>query len=185
VNGDGRPDIICKEGFWAAPKDPIHGSWTWVPANLGEDCAHMYAVDLNGDGLPDVLSSSAHRKGFWWWEQRKGANGPEFIKHTIDDSFSQSHSLMMADLNGDGRPDFVTGKRWWAHGPNGDVEPNATPMLYWYEYKRVNGTVEWTRHEIDNDAGIGTQFALADLNGDGRIDIAISNKRGVVVFEQQ
>ena len=38
---------------------------------------------------------------------------------------------------------------------------------------------------IDNDSGIGTQFAVADINGDGLPDIIVSNKKGVCVIVQE
>ena len=77
----------------------------------------MYVFDFNGDGLNDVLASSPHGYGSWWHEQT--ADG--WKTHEIDTSFSQTHSLVLADIAGDGLPGFVTGKRWWAHGPTGDV----------------------------------------------------------------
>jgi hypothetical protein len=159
--------------------------WKFVPADLGEDCAQMIVYDVNGDGIPDVLTSSAHRLGVWWFEQKRGPNGPEFIRHTIDESFSQSHSLVLADLNSDGVMDLVTGKRFWAHGPTGDVRPGDPCVLCWYELSRKRGEVEWVKHEIDNDSGVGTQFAVGDLKGDGILDIVVSNKKGVYLFEQQ
>ena len=33
----------------------------------------------------------------------------------IDRTFSQTHAVCVADINGDGLLDFVTGKRWHAH----------------------------------------------------------------------
>jgi hypothetical protein len=185
VNGDGRPDIICREGYWEGPSRPLTDTWTFVPAALGPDCATMHALDLNGDGKPDVVASAAHQIGVWWYEQTTGSNGPEFKQHQIDDTFSQSHSLMVADLNRDGRPDLVTGKRWWAHGPHGDVNPGDPPVLCWYERTGKKGQVEWIRHEIDRESGVGTQFSIADVNRDRRPDLVISNKRGVFVFLQQ
>jgi hypothetical protein len=186
VNGDGRPDILCNGGYYEAPVDPTSGPWKFVAAPLGPDCAQMHALDLNGSGIPDVISSSAHNIGVWWHEQRRGPDGPEFTRHVIDDTFSQSHSLEMVDINRDGQPDFVTGKRWWAHGPEGDVNPNDPAMLYWYEYRRQpDGEVRWVRHEIDSDSGVGTQFTVADINGSGRPDIITANKKGVFLFEQQ
>ena len=61
----------------------------------------------------------------------------QFVQHTIDDSFSQSHALMLADINGDGLKDIVTGKRFWAHGPTGDVNPSDPAVVYWYELTRT------------------------------------------------
>jgi hypothetical protein len=186
INGDRRPDIIIKEGYWQAPPDPRAEQWQFVPANFGDECAQMQVYDVNGDGSNDIISSSAHKIGVWWHEQRKNPAGrPEFVRQTIDESFSQSHSLMLADINGDGLQDIVTGKRFWAHGPQGDINPGDPAMIYWFELKRENGQVRWIRHEVDNDSGVGTQFVVADLNGDRRPDIITSNKKGVFVFLQE
>lgn len=186
VNGDGRNDVVINSGYWEGPVDPRQEDWTFVPADLGVDCAQMLIFDVNSDGLNDVISSSAHNVGVWWREQRKGAGGkPEFVAHTIDESFSQSHALELADINGDGVNDIVTGKRFWAHGPKGDVNPNDPAVLVWFELQRKGGEVKWIKHEIDNDSGVGTQFVVADLNRDRRPDIVISNKKGVFVFTQE
>lgn len=188
INGDGRNDIIVKSGYWLgpAPGQAGQGPWKFVPANLGEDCAQMQVYDVNGDGLPDVVSSSAHGIGVWWREQRRNPEGGvEFVSHTIDSSFSQSHSLELVDINGDGLRDIVTGKRFWAHGPKGDVNPNDPAVLVWFELRRDGKEVKWIKHEIDNDSGVGTQFTVADLNGDKRPDIVTSNKKGVFVFIRQ
>jgi hypothetical protein len=185
VNGDGRPDVITKAGWYEQPANPRTSPWKFVPANLGPDCAQMVAYDVNGDGLADVVSSSAHNIGVWWYEQKRGANGPEFTQHVIDDSFSQSHSLVMAHITGDGALDVVTGKRFWAHGPTGDVRPGDPAVLYWFELKRSGGNVQWIRHEVDNASGVGTQFLTADVNKDGLPDIVTSNKKGVFIFLQQ
>jgi hypothetical protein len=89
------------------------------------------------------------------------------------------------DINGDGLKDLVTGKRYWAHGNHGDADPNADPFLYWFEARKsADGSTQFTPHVIDNDSGIGTQFAVADVNGDGLPDIVVANKKGVFVFEQ-
>jgi hypothetical protein len=185
VDGDGRPDIITTEGFYKAPSDPRTGPWPFVRAKLGQPCANMLVYDVNKDGLPDVISSSAHGVGIWWFEQRKSGSGePEFMEHLIDSSFSQTHALILADMDGDGIMDIVTGKRFWAHGPSGDVEPNAPALLCWYRLTRTGGTVTWTRNVIDDDSGVGTQFEVADINKDGLLDVITANKKGVFVFEQ-
>jgi hypothetical protein len=98
---------------------------------------------------------------------------------------SQTHALHCVDINGDGLKDLVTGKRWWAHGPKGDADPNAPAKLYWFEArKNSDGLIRFVPHEIDNDSGIGTQFVVTDINGDKLLDVVTANKKGVFVFEQ-
>jgi len=181
INGDGRKDILCKEGWWEAPPSKSDAEWAFHPAPLGEDCAQMYAFDIDGDGDNDVLSTAAHKVGMWWHEQLAGG---KWQTHLIDDSFTQTHALCIADINGDGPVDFVTGKRWWAHGPKGDTNPGDPAVLFWFELQRKDGKPSWTPHQIDHDSGVGTQFEMADVNGDGLLDVVTSNKKGVRYFEQ-
>jgi hypothetical protein len=179
INGDGRNDVVIRQGWWEAPAKEDQPEWTFHPANLGEDCAQMLVYDFDGDGDNDVFSSSAHRFGVWWHEQT-----PQGWKtHEIDKSFSQTHAVCMGDINGDGLPDLVTGKRWWAHMGK-DPGADGPSLVVWYELARQAGRPVWTRHTIDEHSGVGTQFELADVNGDGRLDVVTSNKRGVFYFEQ-
>lgn len=177
VNGDGLPDVIAIDAWWEAP------GWEEHPAELGNPAADMHAFDVDGDGDSDVLSSSAHGYGIWWYEQGDG-NGAGWTRHTIDDRTSQTHALEVADLNGDGLTDFVTGKRFFAHNGNdpGAFEPSE---LLWYAAGRdENGRPTWTPYLIDEDAGVGLQVLVLDLTGDGLTDVAVSNKKGVFLFEQ-
>jgi hypothetical protein len=143
---------------------------------------------VDGDGKNDVISSSAHDYGIWWHKQRvdqQGQSAFEANKVIFRGLVSQTHALHCVDINGDGLKDLVTGKRWWAHGPNGDADPAAPADLYWFEAQRgKDGMIKFVPHRIDDDSGIGTQFAVADMNGDKLLDIIISNKKGVFLFEQ-
>ena len=181
LNLDGHNDVLVREGWWEAPADMAKpGEWQFHPANLGANCAQMFVYDFDGDGDNDVLTSAGHELGIWWHEQSPQG----WQTHLIDRTFSQTHALALADINGDGLPDFVTGKRYWAHGPKGDVDPEAPAVVYWFELTRQDGKPVWIPHQIDNDSGVGTQFEVADVNGDGLLDVVTSNKKGTNYFEQ-
>ena len=47
-----------------------------------------------------------------------------------------------------------------------------------------DGKPVWIPHEFDHDSGVGTQFEVADVNGDGLLDVVTSNKKGVNYFQQ-
>jgi hypothetical protein len=101
-------------------------------------------------------------------------------------TFSQLHALAAADIDGDGLQDVVTGKRRWAHGVNGDIDPNAPPVLYWFQLVRDgSGGARFVAHAIDHDSGVGTQVTVADVNADTKPDVVVANKRGVFVFRQK
>ena len=99
---------------------------------------------------------------------------------------SQMHALCLVDMNGDGLKDSLTGKRFRAHGPTGDVEPNAPAVLYWFELQRNKEKgVRFIPHMIDDNSGVGTQVTAVDLNGDGIPDVIVGNKKGTFVFLSQ
>lgn len=193
LNGDGKLDIMCTGGWWEQPAKDDGKPWKFHPATLGDPCADMFSYDVDGDGKADVISSSAHGYGIWWHRQGSPANSPgnpasdpTFQRRDLFPRFiSQTHALHCVDINGDGAKDLVTGKRWWAHGPRGDADPNNPAVLFWFEAKKASdGMTQFIPHQIDTDSGIGTQFAVTDINGDKLLDIIVANKKGVFVFEQ-
>lgn len=182
VNKDGINDVVIREGWFAGTADNKAGNWVFHPANLGEPCSHMQVLDVNGDGKNDVVSASAHALGIWWHEQvRDETDKLNFKTHLMSNTTAQTHSSIMADLNGDGRADYITGKRFLAHHGRDPGDSDAA-ILLWLEFSPKKEPY-WREHVIDNDSGAGLNIVVQDMNGDQKADIVTSNKNGVFLFE--
>ena len=224
VNGDKRNDILTPRGWLEAPADPRAGNWTYhaawesvntpitpretqkppapgAPPRIAE-LGFMHVLDVNGDGRNDVITAAGHDYGVFWFEQ--GAEG-QWTRRVIDNAWSQGHASTLVYINGDGRLDFVTGKRFMAH--NGSDPGEREPLgVYWYELaafapgeksgasarqaastpgEKGRARVEWIRHVIDYSSrvGGGMQLPVVDVDGDGDLDLACAGKSGLFFLE--
>ncbi|CAN5482246.1 FG-GAP-like repeat-containing protein [soil metagenome] len=181
---------------WDQHPIPAAGHNVPVPAASprGTQFGYMHLIDINGDGRKDLLTTMAHDYGLVWFEHTADPKN-EWVEHIIDNTWSQAHASTLVDLNGDGQLDIVTGKRYFAH--NGADPGEREPIgLYWYEYRKVpatvatatapgNGGVEWIRHIVDYGGrmGGGMQIAVADMDGDGDLDMVTGGKAGLYLAE--
>jgi len=199
LSGDGRTDVVESGCWWEQPSGAdAQKPWPRHPHKFADAGAQMLVYDVDGDGLADVITAwHCHRYGLVWHQQvRNDQDQITWKQHVIltptpdvksdDLRISQLHALDLVDINGDGLKDVLTGKRFWAHGPSGDVEPAAPAVVYWFELRRDKDRgVQFIPHMIDDDSGVGTQVAAADLNGDGVPDVIVGNKKGTFLHLSQ
>ncbi len=217
VNGDKRNDILTPRGWLEAPADPRAGNWTYHPAWESvntpitpretqkppppqapprvAELGFMHVLDVNSDGRNDVITAAGHDYGVFWFEQ--GPDG-QWTRRMIDNAWSQGHASTLVDINGDGRLDFVTGKRFMAH--NGSDPGEREPLgVYWYEFRPASAAgekttaasarqappVEWILHVIDYSSrvGGGMQIPVVDIDGDRDLDLVCAGKSGLFLLE--
>jgi hypothetical protein len=207
INGDGRMDIVSPYGWWEQPpKGTPDGPWPyhsvplgrWPRAGGSSGGAEMGVYDVNGDGLNYVVTSlEAHGWGLAWFEQKRDKSGAiSFVEHMIADgydtknpgdaTFSEAHASTFADVDGDGIPDFVVGKRVYSHNESfTDPDPYGPGVLYWFRTVRnpkAPGGAEFRPELIHNRSGVGSTVLAVDLNKDGAMDIVTSTNRGTFIF---
>jgi len=184
ITGSGRGDFVLARGWLEAPRDRLSGDWEFHPDfDLGCGSVPILVVDVNGDGLADLIVGQAHGYGLHWYEQRLDRNGKRsWRKHPIDPHNSQYHDMQWVDIDGDGECELVTGKRYRAHCGN---DPGAADDVGIYYFKWDGES--FSKQVIDFGpprvgTGCGIHFALADLNGSGLLDIVAPGKDGLYVF---
>ena len=210
IDGDGRHDYIIGDGWMQQPASLQFGEdWQYHQypfVNRAGDNAYaslngggdMYAYDVNGDGLNDIITSlDAHGWGLSWYEQVRKDDEITFKEHIIMSKqaentdnpygvqFSQLHAVDLVDIDGDGLKDIVTGKTYRAHD-FADEGAREDPVIYYFRLtQKSDGSAEYVPHKVDDDAGIGRQLVSGDLNADGLPDIVAANKNGTFVFTQR
>ncbi|MBN8419069.1 MAG: VCBS repeat-containing protein [Verrucomicrobia bacterium] len=201
VNGDGKMDLLEARRWWEAPGETISGqgaAWTQhnFAAGIGGG-AQMFAYDFDGNGTNDVFTSlAAHRYGVAVYLQNKPAPDKPMWQRIMLASeqpqdndygivFSQPHAAYLADMDGDGVKDIVTGKRYWAHNGH-DPDERGHRVIYWYQTKRDGkGGVDFVPHLLDAESGVGVDVQVGDVNGDKLPDIVVGNKAGVFILTQE
>ncbi len=199
INGDGRVDIVEANGWWEQPANAKPGEpWIWHPFKFAEAGAQMFVYDVDGDGLNDIITAwHCHHYGLVWYKQIRRRQGEiTWQQHVIlppkpdlkSDALriSQMHAMDLVDMNGDGLKDISPANDSGRTARQGDVEPDAPAVLYWFELRRDKAKgVQFIPHLIDDDSGVGTQVTAVDLNGDGIPDVIVSNKKGTFLHLSQ
>jgi len=183
INNDGRDDILVGTGWYERPEgDPYAGEWAFHDDWDDDFSCPMLVRDVNGDGVNDILWGNPHDYGVFAWLGQGADNDGRltFEEVTLDDSFSQAHAIHLADLDGDGRDELITGKR--VRGHNGNDPGSDDPWLVVY-YTWDEDFKEIKRHTIcEGVAGIGLQIRTADLDQDGDLEVIVPGKDGTQIL---
>lgn len=183
VNGDGIADLITSGGWYEGPKEK-NGSWkNHAEFDLGDASVPILTVDVNEDGLMDLIVGNGHGYGLYWLEQTLSENGSrKWLKRPIDPFNSQYHTMEWEDIDGDGRPELITGKRYRAH--NGQDPGAGDPIgLYYFKWNGESFTKNVISYgPLGEGKGAGIYFSIADLRNSGKKDIVVAGKDGLYVF---
>jgi len=183
IAGNGRVDIVLAKGWLEAPADPLKGKWTFHPEfDLGSASCPILVVDVNGDGLNDLIVGGAHQYGLNWYEQRIVGGKRTWVRHPIDPFNSQYHDMKWVDIDGDGACELVTGKRYRAHcgrDPGAD-DPVGIYYFKWTGEGFAKQVIDYGPARVGK--GCGIQFCVADLDGNGRLDVVAPGKDGLHLF---
>jgi hypothetical protein len=196
INGDGRIDILTKDGWFEQPVSRGEAQWKFYKTQFaGPGGAEMYAYDVDGDGDNDVITSlAAHEFGLSWHEQLRNGEEIAFREHLImggkpADSkyglvFSELHSVNLVDVDGDGLRDIVTGKTFWSHHTKSPMWDTGA-VVYWFKLVRGPEGADWVPYQAAEDTGIGRQVTVVDLNGDKLPEIVLGGMKGGHVLLHQ
>ena len=197
VNGDGRNDLLFSGGWFQQPSDdPTSGRWQLhkVSFSLAYGGADMFAYDVDGDGLNDVITShAAHDFGLGWYRQSREGGEVSFQHQPIMGDrpsqnrygvvFSEPHSVALEDIDGDGLKDIITGKTYYSHHRQSPMW-DAGPVVYWFKLVRNPSGVDWIPYLAGSTSGIGRQLSVKDINQDGHLDFIVGGMLGTHVLTQ-
>jgi dienelactone hydrolase len=186
IDGDRRGDIVTPRGWLRAPRDARNGRWIWMPEfQLHRDGSiPLLVFDVDHDGDNDVVWGRGHNVGLYWLEQGKADGKRTWTMHAIDTSWTEAHSLLLADMDGDGDEELVAGKRYMGHDGKdpGEYDPL---VIAWYKFDK--STRAWRRSLISRDWRIGFDLdpKAADLDGDGDVDLVAPARSGLYWLENR
>ncbi len=185
--GNALPDLaVCHSGNQVTihqnvgdAKDPRFAE-NGLTLEVQENCQGRFDVaDWDGDGLADLVTGSFGGKLFWHRNEGK-ADGPKFGRGNpfFDISLAYNSHPRIVDFNQDGRLDLLLGVNWGTVSLY--LNPKAKKPLL--SKSRLLRWSDGTNLNIRKENGDDTTPELADLDGDGVLDLVSGGKNGRLFF---
>jgi hypothetical protein len=165
-DGSGRDDILTAS-FVGLHQFRLGKDGVWTRTELAKGDPAPWPKSGSSDVAVGWLGTKPAKTRFltaiepWHGNQvsvYRQDNKGQWQRQVIDDALSQGHTLLAADLNGDGNDEIIAGHR----GTGGNVN------IY---YTSGSKGERWTKHPLDSVGIAASGCAVADLNADGRPDI--------------
>jgi len=170
VDGDGDVDVL-RADTWFENQDGKGRQWAAhqnIPFGRSGPygvCVRTAAADLDGDRKHEVVMVDADIANGKAVILRTTDKGRSWQKQELPQSFpyGSMHSLMLADLNGDGRTDIFINEQE-------DLLPKGRENPRWIVWENLGGGQFAERIILDQKLG-GHEAQAADVDGDGDVDI--------------
>jgi outer membrane protein OmpA-like peptidoglycan-associated protein len=171
IDGDGDMDVVSSSWLddkvaWYENEDGKGEKWQeHLVTRKANGANAVWAADIDGDGDQDILCASEQDKRITWYENTLNTSekkGKGWVAHTITRQAGGACSVCVADIDGDGHPDVVSGSR-------------KDDKAAWYRNKKGKGT-SWAKRTITTMAAGVAWVAAADMDGDGDTDVLTASR---------
>ncbi len=169
MDGDGRPDIITanKDGNTAQVflNSGSMGNLTFnssvVTLSTGNRPYTIAVDDLDGDGKPDIVAA-AYGSNQVNVFLNTTTNGNLSFASSVDLAVNTPYHVVVADLDGDDKPEIITGNL-------------GSQSISIFRNISTQGTIAFGTKEDYNIGGTVYAVAVGDINGDDKLDLAVTN----------